>query len=117
MAKASETPDLKAEFIEPMECLAVERIPEGTRWTYEIKLVRYRLEVVRAGGSVTLFSRNKKVLTQDFPQVAAELKSLPDGTVIMVNSAHSMRTLGQVSPCCRTTVRRNPRLSFSRLTS
>jgi bifunctional non-homologous end joining protein LigD len=82
MAKASETPVAEAEFIEPMECLAAERIPEGTRWTYEIKLDGYRMEVVRAGGFVTLFSRNAKVMTQQFPQVAAELKSLPDGTVL-----------------------------------
>jgi bifunctional non-homologous end joining protein LigD len=27
-----------ARFIEPMECLPVEKIPEGDIWTYELKL-------------------------------------------------------------------------------
>ena len=32
-----------ARFIEPMECLPVEKIPEGDLWTYELKLDGYRL--------------------------------------------------------------------------
>jgi ATP-dependent DNA ligase len=46
-----------ARFIEPMECLPVEEIPEGELWTYELKLDGYRLVVVRTGGKVTLYSR------------------------------------------------------------
>jgi ATP-dependent DNA ligase len=37
-------------FIEPMECLSVENIPEGDFWTYELKLDGYRLGAVKAGG-------------------------------------------------------------------
>ena len=40
-----------ARFIEPMECLPVEKIPEGDLWTYELKLYLKRggrlSEVVR----------------------------------------------------------------------
>jgi bifunctional non-homologous end joining protein LigD len=32
-----------ARFIEPMECVPVEKIPEGELWTYELKLDGYRL--------------------------------------------------------------------------
>ena len=32
----------EAGFIEPMECLAVTKLPEGPDWTYEIKLDGYR---------------------------------------------------------------------------
>jgi bifunctional non-homologous end joining protein LigD len=32
-----------ARFIKPMECLPVEKIPEGDNWTYELKLDGYRL--------------------------------------------------------------------------
>jgi ATP-dependent DNA ligase len=46
-----------ARFIEPMECLPVEKIPEGDIWTYELKLDQYRLVAVKTGGKVTLYSR------------------------------------------------------------
>jgi ATP-dependent DNA ligase len=36
-----------ASFIEPMECLPVERIPEGDLWAYEFKLDGYRAIGVR----------------------------------------------------------------------
>jgi ATP-dependent DNA ligase len=46
-----------ARFIEPMECLPGERIPEGDLWSYELKLDGYRIEAVKTGGKVTLYSR------------------------------------------------------------
>ena len=45
-----------------MECLSVAKIPEGSQWTYEIKLDGYRLEVVQEKGRVTLYSRRRNVL-------------------------------------------------------
>jgi ATP-dependent DNA ligase len=30
-------------FIETMDCLPVSKLPEGPKWTYEIKLDGYRL--------------------------------------------------------------------------
>jgi len=30
---------LEAEFIEPMECLSVSKLPEGSGWVYEINLM------------------------------------------------------------------------------
>jgi ATP-dependent DNA ligase len=32
-----------------MDCLPVSKFPEGPKWTYEIKLDGYRLEVVPRG--------------------------------------------------------------------
>jgi len=32
-------PDKKASFVEPMECLSVARLPDGSQWLWEIKLV------------------------------------------------------------------------------
>jgi bifunctional non-homologous end joining protein LigD len=49
-----------------MECLPVTKLPEGPDWTYEIKLDGYRLEVVRAGGETTLYSRRQNVLNRKF---------------------------------------------------
>jgi ATP-dependent DNA ligase len=45
-----------ARFIEPMECLSVERIPEGDAWTSELKLDGYRLVGVETGGRITHYS-------------------------------------------------------------
>jgi DNA ligase D-like protein (predicted ligase) len=65
-----------------MECLPVAKIPDGPGWTYEIKLDGYRLEVVRSGGEITLFSRRRNVLNKKFHYIAEALKGLPNGTVI-----------------------------------
>src|SRR5580692_8250624 len=71
-----------ARFIETMDCLPVSRLPEGSAWTYEIKLDGYRLEVVRSAGRTTLYSRRQNVLNQKFPYIATALEDLPDDTVI-----------------------------------
>ena len=71
-----------ATFIEPMECLAVPRVPDGPEWTYEIKLDGYRLEAVCCEGKTTLYSRRQNVLNGKFPYIAKSLDGLPNGTVI-----------------------------------
>ncbi len=65
-------------FIETMDCLPVSKLPEGPKWTYEIKLDGYRLEVVRSPGRTTLYSRRRNVFNQKFPYIAVALKDLPD---------------------------------------
>jgi hypothetical protein len=62
MPKKSITESRIVGFIESMECRPVAKIPEGLEWTYEIKLDGYRLEVVRAGGKTTLYSRRQNTL-------------------------------------------------------
>jgi ATP-dependent DNA ligase len=71
-----------ARFIEPMECLPVEKIPEGDVWTYELKLDGYRLEAVKRAGKVILYSRRGTDLSRRFKYVTTALASLPDETVI-----------------------------------
>jgi len=41
-------------FIEPMLCIAVEKLPEGPVWQYEIKLDGYRALDVRTKTDVEL---------------------------------------------------------------
>jgi ATP-dependent DNA ligase len=65
-----------------MECLPGEHIPEGDLWTYELKLDGYRIEAVKTGGKVTLYSRRGTDLSNRFEYVASALASLPDETVI-----------------------------------
>lgn len=71
-----------ARFVKPMECLPVEKIPQGAGWTHELKLDGYRIEAIKTGGKVSLYSRRGNDLTQRFDYVAHALQSLPDETVI-----------------------------------
>jgi len=75
-------PKTKAVFVEPMECLPVSKLPEGSQWVYEIKLDGYRAVAVKTGGKVSLFSRNRKPLNKKFPHIVEGLGDLPDETVI-----------------------------------
>ena len=46
--KALETlPATNAAFIEPMECLATAKLPDGPQWVWEIKLDGYRALTVK----------------------------------------------------------------------
>jgi ATP dependent DNA ligase domain len=75
-------PKRNAAFIEPMECLAVSRLPAGAQWVWEIKLDGYRAIAVRSGGAVDLFSRREKSLSKKFPYIVEALAGLPEGTVV-----------------------------------
>ncbi len=57
-------------------------LPDGPQWTYEIKLDGYRIEAVKSGSEVTLYSRRQTVFNGKFGYIAAGLKFLPEGTVI-----------------------------------
>jgi DNA ligase D-like protein (predicted ligase) len=74
-------PKTTAAFIEPMECLAVSRLPQGSQLIWEIKLDGYRAVAVKSGAT-TLYSRNGKSLNRRFPYLVEPLRDLPDGTVI-----------------------------------
>lgn len=74
---------MKTEFIEPMECLAVPKLPEGPKWVYEIKLDGYRAEAVRNADGITLYSRNGKSLGKKFPYIVEALSDdLPPDTIV-----------------------------------
>ncbi len=66
----------KAEFIEPMECALVSKLPEGPEWTYEVKLDGYRAIGVKSSRETSLYSRNHKNFNKRFPQIAKALGDL-----------------------------------------
>jgi DNA ligase D-like protein (predicted ligase) len=72
----------EASFVEPMECLAVSKLPEGLEWLWEIKFDGYRALAVKSGTGVTLFSRRRKSLNRQFPYIVDALADLPAGTVV-----------------------------------
>lgn len=76
-------PGRTASFIETMDCLPVTSLPEGSLWSYELKLDGYRMEGVRTGAkAVTLYSRRENILNSKFPYIASALMGLPEETVI-----------------------------------
>jgi bifunctional non-homologous end joining protein LigD len=100
-----------------MECLPVEKIPEGDNWTYELKLDGYRLEAMKAGGKVLLYSRRGIDLTKRFEYVAKALANLPDETVIDGELVALDEEANRASICSRTSGRLNHILSSTRSTS
>lgn len=75
-------PSRSAAFIEPMECLAIAKLPEGAEWVYEIKLDGYRATAVKTAANVTLFSRRGNSFNRQYPYLVESLAGLPDDTVV-----------------------------------
>ena len=65
-----------------MLLLAVETLPDGPGWAYELKLDGYRAQAVKTGGTVRLRSRNDKDFNAKYPGIVKALAGLPDETVI-----------------------------------
>jgi DNA ligase D-like protein (predicted ligase) len=65
-----------------MECLSVSKLPEDSRWLWEIKLDGYRAIAVKSASGVKLFSRQKKSLNTQFPYIVEGLANLPAETVV-----------------------------------
>jgi DNA ligase D-like protein (predicted ligase) len=80
--KRLKAPPANVTFIDSMECLPVDKLPEGRDWSYEIKLDGFRLEPVKGADQVTLFSRRRNVLNRKFPYIAAALGKLPERTIV-----------------------------------
>jgi len=70
-------------FTPPMECLPVDRLPEGPGWVYELKLDGYRGQAIHDSRGVHLLSRNGKHFANKFLAVFFDLKhALPIGTAL-----------------------------------
>ncbi len=67
---------------DPMECLAVPKLPDGAQWLYEIKLDGYRFIAVKSSGKLNLLSRRRNSFNRQYSLVVEALADLPDDTVI-----------------------------------
>lgn len=56
-------------FVTPMAALAVDALPEGPEWSYELKLDGYRALMIKDGAAIRLRSRNDKDLLPMYPAV------------------------------------------------
>jgi bifunctional non-homologous end joining protein LigD len=50
-------------FVEPMVASAVDKLPEGPEWLYELKFDGYRALLIKHGDEVRIHSRKDKDLT------------------------------------------------------
>ena len=65
-----------------MLCLAVEKLPEGPAWQYEVKLDGYRAIGVRTKSGVELWSRNNRDFSHRYPAITFSLEAVPLDSVI-----------------------------------
>jgi bifunctional non-homologous end joining protein LigD len=80
------------QFIEPMYALAVQSVPEGKEWLYEVKFDGYRCLAGRDKGGATLWSRRGNLFTSQFPHIARACERLPadtllDGEIVAVDKS------------------------------
>jgi DNA ligase D-like protein (predicted ligase) len=75
-------PKTRIQFIEPMYALAVQKLPEGKDWLYEVKFDGYRCVASRDSTGVTLWSRRENLFTYQFPHIARACERLPVDTLI-----------------------------------
>jgi ATP-dependent DNA ligase len=87
-------PPAKAHFIEPMYARAVDKLPEGRNWLYEIKLDGYRCLAGTDSKGVILWSRRANVFTAQFPRITRACEELQPDTLLdgeIVATDHSGR--------------------------
>jgi ATP-dependent DNA ligase len=75
-------PAERLRFVEPMYARAVQQLPEGKDWVYEVKFDGYRCLAGRDSTGVTLWSRRGNRFTDQFPQIAKACEHLPADTLL-----------------------------------
>jgi DNA ligase D-like protein (predicted ligase) len=73
---------INAKFVDPMLLLPTQKLPEGEKWAYEVKLDGYRALGIKTVGKVHLRSRNDNDFNLRYPSIAKALALLPNETVV-----------------------------------
>ena len=76
-------------FIPPCEPTLRDRLPKGEGWVYEVKFDGYRMQVHKAGPTITLYTRNGADWTERFPHLVAVLASIPGSAIIDAELVHN----------------------------
>jgi bifunctional non-homologous end joining protein LigD len=85
-----------ATYIPPMKALGVTAVPTGV-WRCEIKFDGYRAIALVNRGRAELWSRNRKEMSADYPEIVAALEKLPcdsavlDGEIVALDAAGRSR--------------------------
>lgn len=81
------------DFITPQLATLAKTAPTGDGWFHEVKYDGYRMLSRIAGGSVQIYSRNRKEWTAEFPRIAGALAGLRlddawiDGEIVILDAA------------------------------
>src|SRR5262249_56159991 len=73
-------PKTKVRFIEPMDALAIQKLPQGQEWLYEVKFDGYRCLAGIDASGVTLWSRRGKLFQNQLPPISPPPPPLPPPT-------------------------------------
>jgi bifunctional non-homologous end joining protein LigD len=65
-----------------MYALAVQKLPQGQEWLYEVKFDGYRCLAGRDSSGITLWSRRENLFTKQFPQIAQACERRPPGKLV-----------------------------------
>ena len=96
----------KAAFIEPMLLLQTERLPEGSKWAYELKLDGYRGLALKTGGKAS--DQGTTMTSAPISCHRQALAALPDDTVHRRRSSCTGRPGGHPSTRCSILTGRAP---------
>ena len=88
-------PDLK--FVSPMLATLVRQLPEGPQWEYELKLDGYRLQAIKHGVQVRLYSRRGNDFTKKFAPIAARVSKIKASSFILDGEAVAVDAQGKPS--------------------
>ena len=72
----------RLQFVEPMYARAIQQLPEGDAWTYELKFDGYRCLAAKDSTGVTLWSRRANRFTDQFPTIADACEHLLPDTLL-----------------------------------
>jgi DNA ligase D-like protein (predicted ligase) len=88
-------PDLK--FVQPMLATLVRTLPEGAEWQYELKLDGYRLQAIKDGDKVRLYSRRGNDFTKKFAPIATRVSRIKASSFILDGEAVAVDEQGKPS--------------------
>jgi hypothetical protein len=73
----------------------VRTLPEGPEWEYELKLDGYRVQAVKDGDNVRLYSRRGSDFTRKFARTAAQVSKIKAGSFVLDGEAVAVDAQGR----------------------
>src|SRR5215831_19303940 len=70
-------------FIRPCSPVLANTVPAGDDWQHEIKFDGFRVQILKLGNEVELFSRNGSRFSRRFARLVSVLRELPAKSVIL----------------------------------
>src|SRR5689334_9558483 len=90
-------------FVPPMLAKLVRSLPEGPQWEYELKLDGYRLQAIKHGHRVHLYSRRGNDFTKPFAPIAASVSKIDSHSLVLDGEAVAVDPQGKPPfKCCKT---------------